>query len=170
MLSDLALIAEIVGAIAVIITLAFIGYELKDNTKSTRSATASAAAATTSSWYSELGDNEQSSALFLQFMQNPDDLTPELRFQASMKLHGFLVIMQNSYYLAREGTLDKEILSYISGAILAVDNQPGWQWFWKQRKAMFFVEFQEYVDALDTDGVEHSRGFFKQPTPSTGQP
>ncbi|MDG1995700.1 MAG: hypothetical protein P8J14_04335 [Emcibacteraceae bacterium] len=162
MLSNLALIAEIIGAIAIIITLAFVGYELKENTKSTKSATASAVAASTSAWYSELGDNEQSSSLFLHFMQNPDALTPELRFQASMKVHGMLVVLQNSYYLMCEGTLDKGILTYISGAILSVHNQPGWKWYWEQRKGMFYKEFQDYIDGLGTDGVLYSQGFFQQ--------
>ena len=48
-LSDYALIAEIISAFAIILSLIFVGFQLSDNAAATRSATANATTASTSS-------------------------------------------------------------------------------------------------------------------------
>ena len=74
-----ALMSEIVGAGAIVISLIFVGVQLQANASATKSATASAASAATSSWYIAMGTSEQASALFFNFMNAPDLLTPEER-------------------------------------------------------------------------------------------
>ena len=37
----------------------------------------------------------------------------------------------------------------ISAAILAVNDQPGWKYYWEQRRTLFLPDFQQYVDALN---------------------
>ena len=63
-LKNIALVAEIFGGIAILISLIFVGFQFKENTKATRSATATSTIASMSSWYSNLGNNQQSSLLF----------------------------------------------------------------------------------------------------------
>jgi hypothetical protein len=50
-----ALIAEIAGAPAIVISLIAVGVQLQANTSATRSATASAASSATSTWYNAMG-------------------------------------------------------------------------------------------------------------------
>ena len=70
-LENWALIAEIVGSVAVVISLIFVGVQLQANTSATRSATASAASSSTSAWYIAMGGLTQASALFFNFMNDP---------------------------------------------------------------------------------------------------
>ena len=147
-LQEYALIAEIVGAVTIVVSLLFVGFQLHENTMATRSATASAASATTSAWYTALGTSEQSSALFFQFINDPDALTPEQRMQAVFAIHGVIINFQTSFMLAEQGTLDPQIKDTILEALVVVKDKPGWIYFWEQRKPFFFEEFQAYVEEL----------------------
>jgi hypothetical protein len=143
-----ALIAEIVGALAIVISLAFVGVQLQANTSATRSATASAASFATSTWYNAMGTSAQASALFYNFMNDPASLTPEERLQAVFAVHGILVSFQTSFMLANEGTLDAQIKDTILEAVVVVKDRPGFKYYWEQRRAFFYEEFQEYVEQL----------------------
>jgi len=151
-LEKLALIAEIFGGIAIFISLLFVGIQFKENAKATKSATASATIAALANWYLEIGNNSESSELFYNFMADPNQLTPEQRFQAVMNSHGVFIIFQNSYYLAKEGTLDSEMQNSLTSVILGVKDQPGFAFYWEQRESFFFKEFREYIDDILKNG------------------
>jgi hypothetical protein len=165
-LNELGSLGEFIGAIAVVFSLIFVGIQLRGNSMETRAATSNAASAAMSTWYTALGTEEQSSALFWNFMADPDALTPEQRFQVIMLLHGALVCFQNSYYLAGEGVLSKEILGSILESIVVVKDQPGWKLYWSQRRAFFMTEFQAYVDSLMASERNTSEGIYKAVTES----
>ena len=143
-----ALIAELIGAVAIIISLIFVGIQLRDNTRATRSANASEANALTVSWYLELGNNPQTSSLFYRYLTDFDSLSQEEKFQMVMKLHAVVLTFQNSFYLVDEGTLDDRIRDTITEAIVVVKDTPGWDYYWGNRRPLFFPKFQQYVDEL----------------------
>ena len=151
---------EILGGIGVILSLIFVGIQIRENNRATMSAMASASVDSISAWYVEIGNNDQSSALFYQYLANPDSLSPEQKFQAVMNAHALFLIFQNTYYLAKEGTLETQILHTLTGAIAGVRDQPGLLLFWKQRRSIYLEGFQEYVDALLASDRTVSEGVF----------
>lgn len=159
-LEQVALIVEIIGGIIIMISLIFVGLQLKESTKATRSATAVTTVSELTSWYSNLGNSEQGSYVFWNFMTNPDSITPVERFQAIMNLHGILLTWQNSYYLVKEGTLDKRVQESLLEIINGVKNNPGFQIFWQSRKAIFLKEFQEYVEEIMATDKTNSEGIY----------
>jgi len=159
-LEQIALIVEIIGGIVIIISLLFVGLQLKESAKATRSATAVTTVSELTSWYSNLGNSEQGSYVFWNFMTNPESITPVERFQAIMNLHGILLTWQNSYYLVKEGTLDKRVQESLLEIINGVKNNPGFQVFWHSRKAIFLKEFQEYVEEIMVTDKTNSEGIY----------
>lgn len=147
-LKDLALIAEIAGGIAILTSLIFVGIQLRSNAKATKSATATATIASMSSWYSDLGNNQQSSQIFWKFMTTPDSVTQEEQLQVIFNLHATYLLLQNSYLLVQDGTLDLRIQESLSQAIKGASKQPGMIVYWKLRKSLFIEEFQTYVDEI----------------------
>ena len=147
-LGNWALVAEIVGSVAVVVSLIFVGVQLRANTSATRSATASAASSATSAWYNAMGTSAQASELFFNFMNDPDSLTSAERLQAVLAVHGALVNFQTSFLLANEGTLDNQIKDAILEAVVVVKDKPGFKYYWEQRRAFFYDEFQDYVEQL----------------------
>jgi len=164
-LSDYAQIAEIISAFAIVLSLLFIGFQLKDNATATRSATANATIASMSAWYAGNGQSEQASALFLSAIENPEALSREQWYQFVMNFHAMMLNFQNSFYLTEQGTLDQNIRNSLTAVISGVKDQPGFGLYWRQRKTIFFPEFQQYIDALIASEQVNSKGLYKDVVP-----
>ncbi|WOH38017.1 hypothetical protein RI844_01930 [Thalassotalea fonticola] len=159
-LSDYSSIAEIISAAAIVLSLIFVGVQLQDNTKATRSNSAISASTATAQWYITLGSNTENSTLFRNFIIKPETLTQEQRFQAIMNLHGILIIFQNNFYLANEGTLDAKMKDSIAEAVVVIKDQPGWRLYWQERRGLFLPEFQTYIDQLTKAERKVSLGIY----------
>ena len=119
-LSDLAHVAEIVGAIAVIISLVYVGQQVNDSVVASRSAAVNDANVALQSWYLEVGTDEQASSNFYRGLMSPEALPPEDEFQFLMTFHGVFLAFQNSYFLTEEGTLDPELLESLTAASIGL--------------------------------------------------
>jgi len=147
-LQDWASIAEIVGGIAVIVSLIYVGLQVNDSTSAIRSSAASDATKTMQSWYLEMGRNRQARDIWYNAMTSAEPLPARDEFQFMMSMHTAILGMQNSYLLSKEGTLDEEFREAVTTAIVAVKDMPGMARYWKQRKGFFHTGFAEYVDGL----------------------
>ena len=164
-LEQLANIAEVIGMIVVAVTLIFLTAQMRHNTRATRSATANESVSTVTAWYREIGNCKQSSTLFYNANADPESQTPEEWLQFVLNLHGLFLAFQNGFYLAREGTLDDRINQSLIEVIVGVKDQPGFQLFWQQRRAIFFPEFQDYVDTAMSADRRISEGLYMDINP-----
>lgn len=149
-LQDLASVAEIVGGVAVVVSLIYVGLQVNDSTSAIRSAAASDATTAMQSWYLEMGRNRQASDAWFNAMTSPKPLPDHDEFQFLMSMHAAILGMQNSYLLSKEGTLDAEFREAVTTAIVAVKDLPGMHRYWRQRRGFFHTGFAEYVDSLLT--------------------
>ncbi len=164
-LEQLANIAEVIGMLVVAITLIFFTAQMRQGTRATRSATAIQSTSTVTVWYQAIGNNEQSSALFYNALADPEAQSPEKWAQFVYLLHGLLLAFQNSFYLANEGTLDERINHSLTEVMVAVKDQPGFHKYWRQRRSIFFPEFQDYMDATVASDRRVSEGVYKANKP-----
>ena len=147
-LKKFALIAEIFGGIAILVTLIFVGFQFRENAKATRSATATATIDIMTNWYVTMGANAETSKSFYRFLEDPESMTKEERLQHIYNFHGLFLAFQNSYYLSLEGTLDERIPKSLNQVVYGVKDQPGFKLYWNARKSIFFDEYRDYVDEL----------------------
>ena len=147
-LSDIAHLAEIVGALAVVVSLVYVGIQVNDSVGASRSASVNDANVALQSWYQELGTNQQASALFYRGLMSGEALPATEEFQFLMTFHAVFLAFQNSYWLTEEGTLDPELLESLTAAILGVKDTPGMSRYWRQRKSYLNASFSEYVERL----------------------
>jgi len=159
-LKKTALLIEMIGGIAIIISLLFVGIQVRESSKATRSATAASTVSQVTSFYSDLGNNTEGSRIFYEFQMRPDSLNETELFQAMMNAHGIMLTIQNSYYLVEEGTLDEKIKQSLVASIIAVKDNPGFRLFWKTRKDLFFPEFQIYVEEIIKSDKKYSRELY----------
>ncbi len=164
-LDQLANVAEVLGMFVVAITLVFLTVQMRQSTRATRSASAIQSTSTVTAWYRGMGNNEQSSALFYNALADPEARTPEEWIQFVYIFHGLLLAFQNSYYLAKEGTLDERINYSLTEVMVAVKDQPGFHKYWQQRRSIFFPEFQDYMDATVASDRRVSEGVYKANKP-----
>lgn len=147
-LEELGIIAEMFGALAILVTLIYLAIQVKDGARASRSAAVTDATTAMQSFYEQLGSNSEASDLFLHGLRNPEALSEDRRFQFLMLMHCCFLGFQRSYFLAREGTLDLELRDSIGTAIEAVNQLPGMHMYWRQRRLFFQDEFVSLVEQL----------------------
>ncbi len=152
---------EALSVAAVVLSLIFVGLEVNESTRATRSATAAETTATIAEWYTSLGSDQQLSRAHLRFVTDPQSVTLEERFQVVMNLHALMLILQSSFYLEEEGTLSPQIRRSMTQAITS---EPGVRYYWEQRKPIFVNEnFIAFIEQLLVDGYTHSKDFYRPP-------
>ena len=160
-LEQIANIAEVFGLLVVGLSLVFLTLQMRQNTKATKSAAAIQSTAMVTAWYREISNSERSSALFLNAMADPEAQTAEAWIQFVFSLHGLLLAFQSSFYLVKEGTLDERINHSLSEVTAGVKDQPGFLLYWRQRGAIFYPEFQNYIDEIIASDRQVSQGMYK---------
>jgi hypothetical protein len=141
-------IGEIIGAIAVILTLLYLARQIKDSARAARSAAVTDATTAMQAFYLELGSNSQASESFLNGLRSYDSLSLPAQFQWLMLMHSAFLGFQRSFFLAQEGTLDSDLRDSIGTAIVAVNHLDGMKAYWRQRKAFFQPQFIDWVEDL----------------------
>ncbi len=156
-------LGELIGGIAIIVSLIYVGIQVKDSAGATRSAAANDASVTMQSWYLEIGSNREASDVWFNAMMSTESLSAHDEFQFMMMMHAAMLGVQNSYLLTQAGTLDPELRDGITTSIVAVKDLPGMQRYWRQRKNFFHSGFTEYVDdLLARDSIE-TLDMYKRP-------
>lgn len=152
-LSEMANIAEIVAAVAIVVSLIYVGVQVNDSTRAVRSATANDISAAMSSWYITVGSDSQASQIFYDGMRNPDSLSRQESAQYVFLTHGLFLEYQAAFYLSQEGTLDSSLLQSLVNTIAGVREMPGMLRYWEQRRDLFEADFREFVDDLLANGT-----------------
>jgi hypothetical protein len=151
-LQDFESIAEIAGAVAIVVSLIYVGIQVRDSTLAVRSATATDASTAMSEHYLGIGTNAQATQVFLDGITDPDSLSREETAQFIYMIHGLFLKYQAAYYASEQGTLDIEMRESLVIPILGISKQPGFLKFWSQRRDMFKASFRTFVDDLLASG------------------
>lgn len=153
-LKEMALLAEIVGAFAIVISLIYVGVQVHDSNRAVRSDSSNNANVAVQQWYLNIGSDTQSSRIFYKVLMSETPTSSEDEFQFMMNIHGAFLAFQNSYLMANEGTIDSELVESLTAAIQTVKDTPGVQRYWKQRRSTLHPRFANYVDELmEMDGI-----------------
>ena len=155
--------ADVIGGIAVVVSLIYVGIKVNKSTSAIRSSAANDATVAMQSWYLEMGTNRQASDIWFNAMTSPNPLETHDEFQFMMSMHAVLLGMQNCYLLSREGTLDEEFREAVTTAIVAVKDLPGMNRYWSQRRGFFHSEFAEYVEGLLLQDSIETLDMYKRP-------
>ncbi len=166
-LSDVASIAEIIGAFAVVISLIYVGVQVNDSAGAVRSASANDANVAVQSWYQEIGSDQQTSELFYNALTSEEPLSNQEEFQFLMMFHGVFLALQNTYLLAEEGTIDVELREGLTSVILGVKDLPGTRRYWRQRRSYLHPKYADYIDEILTRESDASMDIYRI---SEGQP
>jgi len=156
-------LGELIGGIAIIGSLIYVGVQVKDSARATRSAATNEASGAMQSWYQEMGSNRQASDVWLNAITSSDPLSTHDEFQFMMMMHAVLYALQNSYLLTKEGTLDADYRDAVTSAILAVKDLPGFDRYWRQRRGLLHRGFAEYIDDLLLQDSIETLDMYKRP-------
>lgn len=145
-LNEAAQWAEVVSAIAIVVSLIYVGMQLTDNTSATRSDTASHASSEFANWYALVAADEELVDVFLTGIKQPEELTEVERLRFILLVHFLLVQFQNKFYMVEQGTLDGDVLDSITSTLTTIKGTPGWEMYWGLRRNLFLEEFVQFIE------------------------
>jgi hypothetical protein len=143
-----SLYLEIVGGVAVLLGLIFVGLELRQNTAAMQAATFQDLAHTTSEFLVDISLNPDARRVWLTGWQDPQGLSEDDKVTFQLLQSSFWIRMQNAYMQWQRGTLtDRDWLVYHNVACGAA-RTPGGVAHWP-RDFSLSEDFKEFLDACD---------------------
>ena len=156
-------IGELIGGIAIIGSLIYVGIQVSDSAGAVRSASANDANVAMQNWYMQIGSDQQTSELFYEALMSEQALSNQEEFQFLMMFHAVFLALQNSYLLAKEGTINVELREALSSVILGVKDTPGMIRYWRQRKSYLHPGYADYVDQILKQETTTSMDIYRIP-------
>lgn len=147
-LKDAANWAEVVSAIAIVLSLIYVGVQIDDNAAATRSSTASQANTQFIDWYSHISDDAELVDVWFRGVREPETLNRQEFLRFVFLLHMVMLQYQNNFYLVQEGTLERKVLNFITLTLTTIKGTPGFERYWSLRKELFYPEYKQFIEHL----------------------
>lgn len=151
-ITDWSVIGEIVSAIAVVISLIYVGVQVKQNTTATRVVTTQAHV---ESWNHVVSNLCQSSETASNWHQGLQDLS---RLEGGQRVQFFAQLsLVNRYYEASylewvSGVLDERLWSGLRAMLVDSMSYPGAREWWNHRRHHYCADYQQLVDTIFAAG------------------
>jgi len=152
-------VGEILGALAVLITLIYLANQIRQHTIATRAATHSAVADAAREFNLALATSPELARALATWPEDPSDASPVDQVQILSLWRALLQMWANTHRQYREGTLDpllmtalrNEISTYSMGASddpALISRARMLEFAWSVERFLFDPSFQEFVDDL----------------------
>jgi hypothetical protein len=145
-LNDLANIGQVIGAVAVVVSLFYVAHQIRQNTNAVRSATAQAVHEHFANWYQLVAADSELSKIVATGLRDYGSLSEEERVRFIATFMSFLSYSQNAFLKWREKLLAPPLWMGWELVIMNLVCAPGGKAFWKDRGYMFGEEFRHYVE------------------------
>ena len=139
-------IGEIVGAVAVVASLAFVGFQLRQNTRAMRLSSTNDVLTQFEEKIAWIADSEEVAGLFFRGVPNPESLEGMDRYRFTLACQGTYFYMAKAHYQFRSGTLDPEMWEAIRSQMSNFMNAPGMSSYWHNHGSNFPAEFRKFVE------------------------
>ncbi len=152
-------IAEIIGGIAVLVGLIFVGLELRQNTLMQRVTATQALVVDYENAIDAMARTKETACIYVRGINGLDNLTPIERYQFFALWFHILRAGEQLHYYSLEGMVDQRIWRGFERQLEEIFQLPGVQQYWAVRGDWYSDEFQEYVEKFISespqDGVEY---------------
>jgi hypothetical protein len=145
-LNDLANIGQVIGAIAVVISLIYVALQIRQNTNAVRSATAQSVHEHFATWYHLLASDGELSQVLIAGLKDYASLSEKDKGRFVCTFMAFLSYSQNAFMKWRQGLLAPSLWMGWEQIIMNFTSSPGGRAFWKERAYLFDEEFRRHVE------------------------
>jgi len=140
--------AELVGIAAIVISLIFVGLEVRQSAAATRGATQQALADSAREASGALVGDQETADLMLRFLSAADwsDFSEVERFRIVILFTTMLRVYESAYYQWSESNLAPEIWAGWEASLRGTAPMPGVAIYWEERRHYFDERFQLYFE------------------------
>lgn len=149
-LHEYALIAEIIGGIAIVLSLLFVGIQINQNSESTQAQTRDSLSEKQIELYLQLGLNARAMEIYTRGragLIEYDFNDPEYNAWQFMALSN-LRVWENEWYQYEKGLFEEDEYSGRKNLLSGMLSGPGYSQIWESQKQSFSPGFRSFVDSL----------------------
>lgn len=140
-------IGELVGSAAVVITIAYLAIQTKNNTKATQSRAVAQSRLAMTEAMKAISEDGESVAIYYAGLTNPSSLKKERRLHFDILLSIQVRSSESIFLDFREGLVPDELWeSHWRSQLLALDTRGGREW-WERHQGIVTVAFKEWINA-----------------------
>ena len=151
-LETLANLGEFVGAIAVVASLVYLGYQVRQNTQSLRTENYARVLDRVSTMQARLSSDPAFSELVARGAADVSRLTVIERVQFTWTFYEMFGAFEFMFHQVEAGALSDEVWKRWSGTLAWWISLPGVRAWWVARPAPFSASFTVYMDAQMQEG------------------
>ena len=141
-------VGEIVGALAVVVSIVYLAAQVRKQTAETQLAASRELSALYHDILGTLSEDKEFASLYLKATQNYDDLPRDDRFRVAIYIQqGFRMFEQHFVHIRRQ-KVDPVFIESINLSFDELLTFPGIQRWWDLSKDMFVPQFRDHVDDL----------------------
>ena len=149
---DLGSIADLIAAIATIITLAYLALQIRENTKAVRSESSRSIRSDGGETFRLIAADPGMASLFNKGLSAPESLDPVELTRFNFLISEFYSLIESAH---REWKLGVGQESDVQKLITQCSNvlcSPGGRYWWKQQSAIHPQDVREYLEPILGDG------------------
>jgi hypothetical protein len=141
-------IGEIIGALAVFLTLIYLALQIRQNTKAVQASAVDASISKVTNVRQSMYENVEISRIYIKGLAHPDDLDEVSRTRFRLLMHNILLSISNIYSQTSFAGLSLSTWESQLVLLTRVVTSPGGRWFWKEYRLEFEEIFREQVDSI----------------------
>lgn len=155
-IAELGAVGELVGGIAVLVTLVYLAIQVRQNTMQNRSQNSSDLRATIMSGFDPIYQHPD---VFFRSARGASDLSDDERELFALMFTRILITYQEGFFKDREGSVGPEWLRSYRGYLRRLLRSPGARAQWDETKELFAPEFRIFVEVAleENDGPPSAR-------------
>ena len=144
-LERIALVAEVVSAVAVVISLAYLGYEVSQNTSAVASTSYQAIHDSEDSFWQTLSSDTSTSRIWELGLKEAPSLSEAERAQFTISARRLIYLFQNVHYQRRKDVVDDELWDAWAASLDEFLTEPGFVEVIRSTKSHLSPAFVELV-------------------------
>jgi hypothetical protein len=144
-ISELGSIGELLGSIAVFISLIYLAMQVKSGTDAARTSTYQSVVSDFGSLNQSIASIPELSLLFVKAQEDFESLSADEKARASQLFFTVFRNFENMYYQHRKGYLEEELWVGWKRLMLTYYARPGFQAWWSIREDVYSKLFAEYL-------------------------
>jgi hypothetical protein len=156
-LEDLGNIGEFVAAVAVVISLIYLAFQIRQNTRSVRAATHHSAMRGASETQNVLAQSNDAARVFRVGSREPGELTEDERLRFDSMLLSVFMWFEDAFFQYQQSMVDREYWEGRQRALLSQLKRPGTASWWTRRSKFFARSFVSFTEQLVQQGDEVDR-------------
>ncbi len=138
-------VGEIVGAIAVVATIIYLAFQMRQNTTAIQLNTAHSVTEELQEMFSLLASDQSLSEIFVQAAQGTD-LSGSDRVRYYTFMHNFVRVYENAFLQNRPNVVDEAHWAGMTRMMIDVSAMPAFSLYWADRMHWFSEDFQQHIN------------------------